>query len=158
MKYTAVYPGTFDPITLGHVDIIQRGAQLFEQVIVAVAKSTRKQPLLNWEDRQASCQQALIHLPNVKVKPLTGILINFIQEQQAHVILRGLRTAADFDNEMQMACMNNIMASEIETIYLNADSQLACISSTQVRDIVLCGGDIAKFVPKAVLPFIQSPN
>jgi len=155
MKQIAVYPGTFDPITLGHVDIIRRGAALFERVIVAVAKSSRKHPLLSWEDRQEVTRQALSEMANVEVKPLTDILVEFVRSQKAQVILRGLRSPVDFDYEMQMSYMNNLMASEIETVYLAAAPQLACVSSTQVRDIALFGGNIKEFVPEVVLPYMQ---
>jgi pantetheine-phosphate adenylyltransferase len=153
MKVTkiAIYPGSFDPLTHGHVDLIQRAAQLFDQVIVAVATNTRKTTWLSLEQRLTLVTEALVNFPKVQVAPCHGVMVEFAQQQRVTAIVRGLRTAADYDNEFQLAGMNRQMAPEIISIFLPASTEYSFISATLVREIVTLGGDIANFVPAVVL-------
>jgi len=151
MNRIAVYPGSFDPITHGHIDLIQRAAQLFDQVIVAVAINTRKTTWLSREQRMTLVKEALADYSKVQVMPCPGVMIEFAQQQQAIAIVRGLRTAADYENEFQLAGMNRQMAPEIASIFLPASSEYAFISATLVREIVMLGGDVSRFVPTVVM-------
>lgn len=147
---TVVYPGTFNPITNGHTDLVERAAGIFDQVIVAVGTSTQKSSAMPLDQRVALCQQVLGHLPNVQVLGFTGLLTDFVRSQNANLILRGLRTVADFEYEFQLVGMNRVLAPEIETVFLAPAEQLAYISSTLVREIAAYGGDISQFVDPAV--------
>lgn len=147
---TVVYPGTFNPITNGHTDLVERAARLFDKVIVAVGTSTMKQGGLALEKRVELAQQVLVHLPNVKVQGFTGLLTEFVRELDTKLILRGLRTVADFEYEFQLVGMNRILAPEIETLFLAPAEQHAFISSSLVREIAIYGGDISKFVHPTV--------
>lgn len=151
MNRVAVYPGTFDPITHGHIDLIQRSTQLFDRVIVAVANNTRKSTLLSVEQRITLVKEALTDYPSVTVLECKGIIVDFAKRQQAIAIIRGLRTAADYENEFQLAGMNWKMAPEIATIFLPARNEYAFISATLVREIIKLGGDVSHFVPKVVM-------
>ena len=150
-KRIAIYPGSFDPITHGHLDLILRATQLFDEIIVAVATNTRKTTWLSVEQRIALVKETLAGCPTVKVMPCHGVIIEFARQQQAIAIVRGLRTAADYENEFQLAGMNRQMAPEIASIFLPASNEYAFISATLVREIVMLGGDIANFVPSIVL-------
>ncbi len=147
---TVVYPGTFNPITNGHTDLVERAAGIFDQVIVAVGTSTQKASAMSLEQRVALCKTVLGHIPNVQVQGFTGLLTDFVRAQQANLILRGLRTVADFEYEFQLVGMNRVLAPEIETMFLAPAEQLAYISSTLVREIAAYGGDISQFVHPAV--------
>lgn len=147
---TVVYPGTFNPITNGHTDLVERAAGIFGEVIVAVGTSTQKSSAMPLPQRVALCQEVLGHLPNVKVQGFTGLLTDFVRSQNASLILRGLRTVADFEYEFQLVGMNRVLAPEIETVFLAPAEQLAYISSTLVREIAAYGGDISQFVHPAV--------
>lgn len=151
MNKIAIYPGSFDPITLGHTDLIQRTAQLFDQVIVTVATNTRKATWLSTEQRIALVEEVLVAYPGVKVMPCHGVIVEFARQQRAVAIVRGLRTAADYENEFQLAGMNRQMAPEIASIFLPASNEYAFISATLVREIVTLGGDISGFVPTSVI-------
>lgn len=153
MKQIAIYPGTFDPITNGHVDIIQRAAQLFDEIIVAVALSARKEPYFSLEDRLAMCRNILSDINNVTVETMDILLVEFAKRHKATVIIKGLRTASDFDYEFQMAAMNHSMAPEIETIFLQARGEHAYISSTMIREIISLGGNVSPFVHSIVLDY-----
>lgn len=150
MKSVAVYPGSFDPITNGHIDIIQRAAKLFDTLIVAVGCNTRKQVIFNLEERMAMLREVLRDFSNVKIESFTGILVEFAAAKKATVIVRGLRGHADFDSELQLANMNHMMASAIETVFLPASMEFVSISATLVKEIVLLGGDVKAFVPEIV--------
>jgi len=150
MKKTAIYPGTFDPITLGHCDLIQRAAKLFDQVIIAIAASPSKQPAFSLQERIEMAQQSLTDLENIKVCGFDSLLVNFAREQQAQVIIRGLRAVSDFEYEFQLADMNRKLAPEIEALFLMPAEQFANISSSLVREVAALGGDIAAFVPDNV--------
>lgn len=156
MNQKVVYPGTFDPITNGHIDIITRSSKLFSEIIVAVAQNHAKLPFLSLEKRVSLAEETLKHLPNVSVKGFSNLLIHFVEEQNAHIILRGLRATTDFEYEFQLAGMNRMLSKKIETIFLTPSEELIFISSTLVREIALLGGDISKFVPPNVLLAIKA--
>lgn len=147
---TVVYPGTFNPITNGHTDLVERAAGIFDQVIVAVGTSTQKASAMSLNWRVELCKEVLGHLPNVRVEGFTGLLTDFVRAQNANLILRGLRTVADFEYEFQLVGMNRVLAPEIETVFLAPAEQLAYISSTLVREIAAYGGDIGRFVHPSV--------
>ncbi len=144
--HTAVYPGTFDPITNGHTDLIRRAATLFKHVIVAVAQDTGKQTVCDVAQRVALGQKALVDLDNVSVKPFSGLLVDYCRQQRAKVVIRGLRAVSDFEYEFQLAGMNRRLAPEIETIFMTPAEQYAFISSTLVREVFRLGGDVSEFV------------
>ncbi|MGP4845169.1 pantetheine-phosphate adenylyltransferase [Marinobacter sp. 1Y8] len=147
---TVVYPGTFDPITNGHTDLVSRASRLFDTVIVAVADSPKKKPLFTLEERVALVEAATSHLPNIKVTGFSNLLAEFVQEQGANVLLRGLRAVSDFEYEFQLADMNRKLAPEVESIFLTPANHLSYISSTLIREIASLGGDITEFVPEPV--------
>ncbi|HEY8329824.1 MAG TPA: pantetheine-phosphate adenylyltransferase [Pseudomonas sp.] len=146
----ALYPGTFDPITKGHGDLIERAARLFDEVIVAVAASPKKNPLFSLEQRVAMVEAVTAHLPNVRVLGFSNLLAQFAQQQQANVLLRGLRAVSDFEYEFQLANMNRQLAPQVESLFLTPSEQYSYISSSLVREIAALGGDIGKFVHPAV--------
>jgi pantetheine-phosphate adenylyltransferase len=143
---TAVYPGTFNPITNGHIDLVERAARLFDNVIVAIGVNKQKNSSLSTAQRVDLAQQVLGHLDNVEVCAFDTLLIDFVRQQGASVILRGLRTVADFEYEFQLVGMNRALDPGIETIFLAPDEHLSYISSTLVREIASYGGDISHFV------------
>lgn len=146
MSVIAVYPGTFDPITHGHSDLIQRASKLFDNVIVAVAESPSKKPAFTIDERVTMAQQVLQSLGNVKVVGFNSLLVHFVQDNKAQVILRGLRAVSDFDYEFQLAGMNRHLDHEIETMFLTPTEKYAYISSSLVREISALGGDVTAFV------------
>jgi pantetheine-phosphate adenylyltransferase len=143
---TAVYPGTFDPITNGHTDLVSRAVRLFDRVIVAVAKDTGKAPVCGIEDRVKLAEVALAGIDRVEVVPFEGLLVEFCRRHGAGIVIRGLRAVSDFEYEFQLASMNRRLAPEIETIFLTPAEQYAFISSTLVREIARLGGDVSEFV------------
>lgn len=145
-KSIALYPGTFDPFTNGHYDLIQRASKLFSKVVVAVAKNLGKNPLLSWETRLELSESVLADLTNVKVLAFENLTADFAQECGAHCLLRGLRTMGDFDYEVQLANMNRYLAPDIETIFMTPAPKLAMISSSLVKQIAELKGDIKAFV------------
>jgi pantetheine-phosphate adenylyltransferase len=147
---TIVYPGTFNPITNGHTDLVERAVRIFDRVIVGVGTSTQKASRMSLEGRVELCRTVLAHIPNVEVCGFTGLLTEFMQQKDATLILRGLRTVADFEYEFQMVGMNRVLAPEIETVFLAPAENLSYISSTLVREIAAYGGDISKFVAPEV--------
>lgn len=151
MSILAIYPGTFDPFTHGHHDIVMRAAKLFEQLIVGVAVSDHKRALLTHAERIKITGAVLKDLSNVKVMGFEGLTVDFAKKQGASVLIRGLRNASDVDYELQMGAMNRQIAPNIETIFLTPTEQYSKISSTMVREIVKLGGDISPFVNEAVL-------
>ncbi|HEY6131311.1 MAG TPA: pantetheine-phosphate adenylyltransferase [Halioglobus sp.] len=145
-----IYPGTFDPITNGHVDLTERAARLFDRVIVAIAHSPKKTPLFSLEERVSLCEVALAHLDNVEVVGFSNLLTDFARSLNARCVLRGLRAVADFEYEFQLANMNRAIYPEFESIFLTPSEHLAYISSSLVREIASLHGDISPFVPVQV--------
>ena len=146
-----IYPGTFDPITNGHRDLVERAARMFDEVVVAIASSDKKGPLFSLEERVAMADRVLAHLPNVSVTGFDKLLAFFLREQGASVVLRGLRAVSDFEYEFQLANMNRQLAPEIETVFLTPAEHLSYISSSLVREIAVLGGDVSKFVDVVVV-------
>jgi pantetheine-phosphate adenylyltransferase len=142
----AVYPGTFDPITLGHEDLVRRAARLFGEVVVAVAASSTKRPYFSLDERVALAREILADCKNVRVTGFTGLLSEFLKHEKANVILRGLRAVSDFEYEFQMAGMNRQLLPGVETLFLTPSDQYMYISGTIVREIFTLGGDASKFV------------
>ena len=147
---TVIYPGTFDPITNGHVDLTERASRLFDRVVVAIAHSEKKTPLFNLEERVALCEQTLSHVENVEVVGFSNLLTDFARSQGANCVLRGLRAVADFEYEFQLANMNRAMWPDFESIFLTPSEHLSYISSSLVREIAALDGDITPFVPEQV--------
>jgi len=150
-KTRVLYPGTFDPITNGHIDLVERASRLFDEVVVAVAAGHHKKPLFDLEERVQLVQQVTAHLPNVKVCGFSQLLAKFVQEQQATAVLRGLRAVSDFEYEFQLANMNRQLFVDFETVFLTPSENLSYISSTLVREIARLGGDVSKFVAPEVV-------
>jgi len=150
-----VYPGTFDPLTRGHEDLVRRAANLFEEVIVAVADSRAKQPLFSLEERVSIAREVLTPYDNVTVEGFSGLLMDFIRQREAKVVLRGLRAASDFEYEFQMAGMNRNLHPDVETMFLTPAEQYMFISATMVREIAVLGGDVSPFVNPMVLAYIN---
>ncbi|MDF1628210.1 MAG: pantetheine-phosphate adenylyltransferase [Alcanivoracaceae bacterium] len=150
MTNRVVYPGTFDPITNGHKDLIERAAAMFDEVIVAIAASEKKGPLFTLEERVTLAEESLAHLSNIKVVGFSKLLAHFCADQNANILLRGLRAVSDFEYEFQLANMNRQLAPDLETVFLTPAEHLSYISSSLVREIALLDGDISKFVPPAV--------
>ena len=150
----AVLPGSFDPVTLGHVDIVTRAAGLFESVIVAVAHNSAKQPLLDVAVRLELARGALAHLPAVTVESTEGLLVDFCRERGASAIVKGLRGGADYDYERPMALMNRSLTG-IETVFITGDPALAHVASSLVRDVARHGGDVSAFVPTGVVAKVR---
>lgn len=146
----AVYPGTFDPLTHGHRDIAQRAATLFDKVIIAIAHNPKKAPIFSLEERIQMAQSAFDEQSNIEVQSFDNLLVHFAQQNQAKVIIRGLRAVSDFDYEFQLAGMNRKLASNIETVFLTPSEQYTYISSSLVREIAAMGGDISGFVNEQV--------
>ncbi len=155
MTFTVIYPGTFDPITKGHSDLVNRAARMFDHILVAVAASTAKQPFLPLEDRLALAREVLQSLPNVEVCALDGLLVHFAHQRGARAILRGLRAVSDFEYELQLAGLNRKMAPDVETLFLTPAEPYANISSGLVREIAALGGDVSDFVPSPVLAALR---
>jgi pantetheine-phosphate adenylyltransferase len=151
MNITAIYPGTFDPITNGHSDLVQRACQLFDNIIIGIASNPKKSPLFSLQQRITMAQQVLADCPNVQVMGFEGLLVDFAQEQQAKVIIRGLRAVSDFEYEFQLASMNRRLAPKVESLFLTPAEQHSFVSSTLVREVANLGGDITSFVH----PFVQ---
>jgi pantetheine-phosphate adenylyltransferase len=144
-KRIAIYPGTFDPVTNGHIDLIQRAANLFDEVIVAIAANSKKKPLFSLEERISLCENVLM-LPNVRVMGFSCLLIDFAHEQNASILIRGLRAISDFEYEFQLASMNRNLAPDIESVFLMPADEYSFISSSLVKEVAALGGDISKFV------------
>ena len=158
MSQVAVYPGTFDPFTNGHLSLIERASCIFGRVIVAVATSSRKSPVYTLEQRLSMARSALSHRENVSVEPCEGLLVDFVTACKSRIIVRGLRAVSDFDYEFQLSGMNHRLDANVETVFLPALGDSAFVSATMVREIVRLGGDVSPFVPQAVLPFLANEN
>ena len=148
---TVVYPGTFDPITNGHIDLVERASRLFDRVVVAIASSEKKKPLFDLDERVALVEQSLAHLDNIEVKGFNILLTRFVTEQGSNCVLRGLRAVADFEYEFQLANMNRAMNPDFESVFLTPAEHLSYISSSLVREIASLGGDVTPFVPPLVV-------
>ena len=151
----AVYPGTFDPITRGHEDLVRRAARLFDHMVVAIADSKSKRPFFSLEERVQMAREVLAGVPNIEVVGFSGLLMDFMREQQAKVIIRGLRAVSDFEYEFQMAGMNRNLYPDVETVFLTPGEQYMFISATMVREIATLGGDVSHFVSPLVAARIQ---
>jgi len=152
----AVFPGTFDPITNGHIDLIERAATLFNTVIVGIAENKRKSPTFSISERIALVQEVLNHLPNVKVQGFTTLLADFARTMNAGVIIRGLRAVSDFEYEFQLANMNRRLDPDIETLFLTPAEQFSFISSSLVKEIASLEGDVGSFVPLSVAKALKA--
>jgi len=155
LTHTVVYPGTFDPITNGHIDLVERAAKLFERVIVAVATSEKKTPLFDLDTRVTLAQTTLQHVQAAEVVPFHGLLIDYVTAQNSHCVLRGLRAVADFEYEFQLANMNRAMDPEFESVFLTPSAELSYISSSLVREIASLGGNVDGFVPEPVAAALE---
>lgn len=151
MKTRVIYPGTFDPITNGHKDLVERASCLFDEVVVAIAAGHHKKPLFSLEERVELVRNVTGHLPNVEVCGFSDLLARFFVEQKATAVLRGLRAVSDFEYEFQLANMNRQLVSDFEAVFLTPAEHLSFISSTLVREIARLGGDVSKFVPPEVV-------
>ena len=152
---TAFYPGTFDPVTLGHVDLIRRAAKLFDEVIVGVAGNRDKSPLFTLEERVALLEQVVSGMENVRVIGFNNLLIDCVREQNADTILRGLRAVSDFEYEFQLAAMNRHLDPGIETTFLTPAESYAFLSSTLIKEVASLGGDVSEFVPQQVMKALE---
>ena len=154
----AVYPGTFDPFTRGHEDLVRRASSIFTKLIVGVADSKNKRPIFTLEERIEIAKEVLSHYPNVEIAGFSGLLKDFAREHSALVIVRGLRAVSDFEYEFQMAGMNRYLLPDVETLFLTPSDQYQFISGTFVREIALMGGDVSKFVFPSVEKWLHKKN
>ena len=146
---TGIYPGTFDPITSGHLDLIERGSRLVDKLIVAVLANESKHPLFSMAERTEMLREATSHIPNVEVDNFDGLLVHYAAARGATLLMRGIRAVSDYEYELQMAMMNRTMESRVETLFLVPSPQTFFVSSSLVKEILLQGGDISRFVPPA---------
>lgn len=151
MKTTVIYPGTFDPLTYGHLDLIKRACRLFDHVIIAIAASNNKSPVFSLPERLKITQEIFSHETQISVYSFGGLIVDFMREHDVKFLLRGIRTVSDMELEFQLATMNRTMFGEMETIFLTPDAKYAYISSTIVREIAKMGGDLSPFVPQEVV-------
>lgn len=147
---TIVYPGTFDPVTNGHIDLVERASRLFDKVVIGIASSQRKSPLFTIEERIELASECLQHVPNVEIHGFDCLLVNFVSDCNADAIVRGLRAVSDFEYEFQLANMNRALSPDIESIFLTPSEKFSYISSSLVREISSLKGDVSQFVPSNV--------
>ena len=147
---TAIYPGSFDPVTLGHYDIIERASEIFDKLIVGVLINSAKSPLFSVEERVKMLEDVTSDLPNVEIRAFNGLLIDFVRQNDANVIVRGLRAITDFEYELQLAQMNRVIAPEIDTLFLTTNLKYAYLSSSMAKEVAMYGGDISEFLDPAV--------
>jgi len=152
MKRTAIYPGTFDPITLGHVDVVTRGLKVFDRIVIGVAENPKKGPMFNLEARLAMVRETFADDENIEAVSFTGLLVDLAHEHHAAALLRGLRAASDFEYEFQMATMNRHLDERIESVFVMAREDYTFVSSRFIREISGMGGDVSSLVPAPVLP------
>jgi pantetheine-phosphate adenylyltransferase len=153
---TAVYPGTFDPLTRGHEDLVRRASKLYQRLVVGIADSRNKRPFFSLEERVTIAREVLSHYDNVEVQPFSGLLKDFVRSQEATVIVRGLRAVSDFEYEFQMAGMNRYLLPDVETVFLTPSDQYMFISGTIVREIAQLGGDVSKFTFPSVEKWLKA--
>ena len=146
----AIYPGSFDPITNGHLDILKSGAEIFDKVIIAVSYNVNKTGFLSVDERVDLIRKSVSHLDNVEVDTFEGLTVDYAQKKNASVLLRGLRTATDFEYELQLSQVNNALSKDLKTVFLITKPEYSFISSSMIREIIINKGDISKFVPKPV--------
>ena len=151
----AVYPGSFDPITLGHLDVIRRAARATDKLIIGILRNTKKEPLFSLEERKSMIEDCVKDIENVTVRVFDGMTVDFARENDANIIVRGLRAVSDFEYEMQMALFNKDLCSDLETVFFIADATHSFISSSQVRNIASLGGDISKYVSEPVVKALR---
>ena len=150
MKRIAIYPGSFDPLTNGHLDVVQRAAKLFDRVVMAVAENDSKNPLFTLAERTAMVKKSVAHLPNVQTDSFSGLLVDYVAAKKAQAIVRGLRAVSDFEFEFQLALMNRKLNENIETIFMMPKDTYTFLSSRIVKEIARLGGDVSSFVPANV--------
>ena len=153
---TIVYPGTFDPITNGHIDLVERAARLFDKVVIGIASSQRKSPLFSIDERIQLASDALAHVPNIEIRGFDYLLVNFVNDCGVDAIMRGLRAVSDFEYEFQLANMNRALSPEVESIFLTPAERFSYISSSLVREISSLDGDVSKFVPTNVVEALSN--
>jgi len=154
----AIYPGSFDPITNGHLDILERALKLFDKVIITIARNTAKNPLFSEEERFALLQAVTKRYKNVEVDSFEGLLVDYVQQRKATAVVRGLRAMTDFEYELQLALMNRKLDEKMETVFLMPNEKYTYLSSNMVREIARLGGDVSKFVPSVVLKALRQKN
>ncbi len=152
----AIYPGTFDPITNGHVDLVRRCLEIFDGVVVSVAPSAKKSPVFSVEERVAMAREATAGLANVEVVVFEGLLVDHVLEMGGGVVIRGLRAVSDFEYELQMALMNRRLSSQVETVFMMPSEEYSYLTSSVVKEVAAYGGDVTGLVPDCVLPRLKS--
>ncbi len=155
MLKRAIYPGTFDPLTNGHIDLIKRASRLFDEVIVSIAANPTKKPMFTLGERVGLCQQAISDVPGIQVRGFTGLLVHYMKEVETHTVIRGLRAVSDFEYEFQLAAMNRRLDPDIESIFLTPAENYTFISASLVKEIAVLGGDVSPFVHPVVLDAIR---
>jgi pantetheine-phosphate adenylyltransferase len=155
MKNTVIYPGTFDPITLGHIDLVERATHLFDHIVIAIADNQQKAPLFSLAERINLIKEVFSKNNNIEVVGFNGLVVDLAKQRKANIILRGLRVVSDFDYEFQMASMNRTLLPELETVFLMPSEKYTYISSTLVREVALAKGDVSRFVPPIVEKVLQ---
>ncbi len=155
MRSLAVYPGSFDPPTLGHLDVIERGARLFDRLIVAVGRNAAKEPFLSTDARVEALRETCADIPNVEVEPFDGLLVDYVQRRGARSIVRGLRAVADFEYELGIAMLNRKIAPDVDSVFLMTHWDYSYLSSSMVREVARLGGDVSALVPPATLAALK---
>jgi pantetheine-phosphate adenylyltransferase len=155
-KKVAVYPGTFDPITLGHINMVEKAAAMFDEVVMAIAKDNYKDTYFTLEERTKLCSQAIAHIPNARAESFEGLVVDYARELGTNIMIRGLRAVSDFEYELQLALMNKKLSNEIETVFLVPRFEFLYLSSSMVRNIAAVGGDVKTLVPQVVADALQT--